>query len=168
MKSQAVTITKLDHRGNPVASYEGQVVLRDETRVVARCLWSHPDPFDLGPFRLEQGDVFLEHYYLGEWFNIFEVRDSSGRLKGWYCNLTRPVEVTDDEIRWADLALDLLVTPDGQQMLLDQEEFEGLGLSPEVRARVEDGLAALRRWVAEAHPPFRRMGEGGPSRAYSG
>ena len=159
MQSQTVTITKLDHDGSPVLSYEGKVVFRDHTMVVARCLWSQAKPFDLGPFCLELGDVFLEHYYLGEWFNIFEIHGSSGGLKGWYCNITRPVEITDDGIRWADLALDLLILPDGEQVLLDKEEFEGLQPSAAVRAQVDDALFTLRRWLAEGHPPFRPQGQ---------
>jgi len=70
MKSQAVTITKLDHDGSPVLSYEGLVVCHDDDRVVARCLWSHLEVVDLGPFCLEPGDVFIEYYYLAKWFNI--------------------------------------------------------------------------------------------------
>jgi len=154
MKSRAVTVTKLDHESNSVVSYAGQVIYRDDEMVVARCLWDRPGPFDLGPFCLEPGDVFLEYYYLGKWFNIFEIRDSAGGLKGWYCNMTRPMELTDEAIRWSDLALDLLVLPDGQQVLLDQDEFEALRPSVAMRARVKDALDTLRRWVAEGHTPF--------------
>jgi hypothetical protein len=154
MESPKVTITKLDHNGNRVLGYGGQVVFRDDQVIVARCPWTSPEPFDLGPFCLERGDIFLEHYYLTEWFNIFEIHDSSGNLKGWYCNVTKPVELDEDEIRWTDLALDLLVLPDGEQTLLDEEEFERLQPSPEVRGRAEDALRTLRRWLAEGHPPF--------------
>ncbi len=35
---------------------------------------------------------------------------------------------TDGRIDWVDLALDLLVYPDGKTLLLDEDEFEALGL----------------------------------------
>jgi len=69
-------------------------------------------------------------------------------------HLTRPVEITDDQIRWTDLALDLLVLPDGQQILLDEQEYEALRLSDATRAGVDAALRTLRRWVAEGRPPF--------------
>ena len=156
MLSRDVTITKLDHSGEPVLSYPGVVVYRDEEKVVARCSWGQQGSFDLGPFRLEPHDIFVEIYYLNRWFNIFEIYAPSGILKGWYCNVTRPVDILAKEIRWWDLALDLVITPNGDQTLLDEEEFEGLQLSDLLSAEAERALHTLRQWLAEAHPPFNK------------
>jgi len=155
MIHRQMTITKLDPDGKPVLSYPGEVGRHDDELITARCVWTGTEPWDLGAFSLEPGDVFLEHYYPGEWFNVFEIHEASGALKGWYCNLTRPVEVSRDEIRWWDLALDLLVLPDGEQILLDEDEFEALCPSAALRVRVENALRTLRRWLREGHPPFR-------------
>ena len=151
-----VTIIKLDHCGSPVTSYPGRVIYGDDNLVVARCSWTRPDSFDLGPLRLEQGDIFIEFYYLDEWFNIFQMYEATGILKGWYCNLAGPAEISAGQIRWQDLALDLLVLPNGEQILLDEDEFDNLDPSPTVRARATSALTTWRRWLDQEHPPFVR------------
>jgi len=154
MPSHPVHITKVDHHQQPKARYSGEEVFRDEEVIVVRCLWERPEPMDLGPFRLERGDIFMESYYRREWFNIMAIYDSAGILKGWYCNITGLAELAEDEIRWHDLVLDLLVLPDGGQVLLDEEEYEAMRPSDEMRAQVERAMDTLRRWVEEGHVPF--------------
>ena len=150
-----VTITKIRHgEGRAAAVYEGDVVYADDRMVVARCLWTREEPLDLGALVLEVGDVFVEYYYRDEWFNIFQIHRADGALKGWYCNITTPAEISPDSIRWFDLALDLLVLPDGRTVVVDEDEFEALHLPPEQVARAHAALACLQRWVRERHPPF--------------
>jgi len=153
MGARDVTITKLYHTGKPVLSYLGEVVYRDEEVVVARCLWTD-SPLDLDGFCLQPGDIFMEFYYPREPFDIFQIHDIAGRLKGWYCNITEPAEITDGEIHWHDLVLDLLVLSDGRQMIRDVEEFEALHPSADLRARVAAAMERLQRWVKEGHAPF--------------
>jgi uncharacterized protein len=148
-----VTITKQSASGKAPFSYPGEVVFRDETQIVARCLWSLK-PLDIGPLRLEPGDIFVEYYYPVEPFNIFKIHDALGRIKGWYCNITQPLQVTEQEIRWHDLALDLLVLPDGHQIILDEDEFEALQPSEDIRAQTTRALSTLRRWAQEGASPF--------------
>ena len=155
--SGSVTITKLDHRGRPVLSYPGKVVYSDDEVTVARCPWPSADSFDLGPICLEPGDIFVEFYYHNEWFNIFQIHCAAGLLKGWYCNITAPVRISDSEIRWQDLALDLLVLPDGERVLLDEREFRALQLPASMRASAEDALATLRQWLDQGRTPFPRF-----------
>lgn len=159
MISRHITITKLDTAGKPVLSYPGEVEYQDGEVIVARCTWTDTKPFELGPFSLEPGDIFVEHYYPREWFNIFEIHDKLSTLKGWYCNVTRPVTVSPDEIRWWDLALDLLILPDGRQILLDEEEFEALRPSVALRGHVTGALSTLRCWLRQGHPPFNPLRE---------
>ncbi len=149
-----ITITKLDYRRAPRFSYPGDLVAADDDVAVARCVWSAPKPFAVGPFVLELGDVFIEYYYRSEWFNIFEIYNPAGEFKGWYCNITEPAEIGEEAIRWCDLALDLLVLPDGAQMTLDEDEFEALRPDDATRARAAGALATLRRWANEKRPPF--------------
>jgi hypothetical protein len=108
-----VTISKLDHLGRRLISYPGDVVLDDGQVVAARCLWTLPRTLDLGPFAIVPGDILIEYYYRDEAFNVFTILAPSGMLKGWYCNVLAHTLITDDAIDWADLALDLVVTPEG-------------------------------------------------------
>ena len=122
-----VTIRKLDPHGTLVATYEGEIIEHSDERIVVAARWTMGD-LDLGYVVLEQNDLFIEYYYPGEWYNIFEISGEAETLKGWYCNVTRPVEVDDGVIVWRDLALDLFIDAEGQVAVLDKDEFEALGL----------------------------------------
>jgi ABC-type transport system substrate-binding protein len=131
-------VTKLDHKGRAKASYPGELIFGDEEQLVVRALWTREAPLDLGLFALEQGDIFVEHYYRAARYNIFAVYSRVGVLKGWYANITAPLDVRPGEIRWQDLALDLLVTPDGRQQVLDEDEFAALGKRLELEMDVAE------------------------------
>ena len=160
MNANEVRITKLDPQGQPKLTYPGQRVFGDEEVCIVRCLWTS-EPCDLGPFALEAEDIFIEYYYWHRWFNVFVIYDHLGVLKGWYANITAPPELGDGIIRWRDLALDLLVLPDGTQIVLDEEEFRALALPTAERLAAEAGLETLRRWAREGQGPFRPLAGSG-------
>lgn len=152
--SQEITITKLDHEGRTVISYPGRVFYTDSHVVAVRAVWEEPTPHDLDFFCLRQGDIFVEFYYTHGDFNIMQMYSSVGILKGWYCNVTTDVEISAEQIAWWDAVLDLLVLPDGRQMVLDKEEFEDLQPSADLQRRANAALRVLRRWAREGHAPF--------------
>ena len=43
--------------------------------------------------------------------------------------MTYPTIVDGDELRWHDLWVDLIVLPDGQRFVLDEDELEASGLA---------------------------------------
>jgi hypothetical protein len=106
-------ISKLDHTGALRHTYSGELLCHDAEVTVLRCLWDGADGAPIGPDRLYGGDAFYEYYYPAQWFNVFRIHDRRGRLKDWYCNITCPPEIAEGSVRWRDLALDLLVQPDG-------------------------------------------------------
>lgn len=111
---------------------------------------------ELGFVVLEPGDRWIEFFYSDRWYNIFEIHASDGRLKGWYCNITRPACMGEDEVAAEDLALDLWVAPDGTMQVLDEHEFADLPLTPEERRTAREALAELEDMVAREDPPFDR------------
>ena len=117
---------------------------------------------DLGFVVLEPADRWREFFYADRWYNVFEIRDGDGRLKGWYCNITRPARIGPDEFAAEDLALDLWVTPDGASELLDEEDFAELELEPEERRKAREALLDLRHRVETGQSPFggeRQVGD---------
>lgn len=157
MSYSPTTIVKADAAGQPVYEYGGACVYRDEEVWVLRCIWTAPKPFEVATFRLQAGDVFMEFYYPHEWFNVFRVYSAQGRLKGWYCNISRPPAIQGERLIWPDLALDLLVLPDGQQWVLDRDEFEALALDAATRQQAEQALDRLRARVAACQSPFQAL-----------
>lgn len=146
MSAHQVTIYKLDHAGREVVSYPGEQVYADEGQVVLRAVWRHP-AWRQGALTLETGSILMERYYPGRWFNVMDLYSPTGVLLGWYCNITRPAEISEAEVRWADLALDLLVLPDGAAQVLDRDEFAALPLSDAERRASEEALATLQAWA---------------------
>jgi predicted RNA-binding protein associated with RNAse of E/G family len=153
---EAITIRKLDHTGSQVTAYPGRVLSRTDHTIVLRTGWNRA-PLDLGFVVLEPGDRWTEYFFTDRWYNIFRICTSDGRLKGWYCNITRPASVSADEVASEDLALDLWVAPDGEMQVLDEDEFAVLPLSPREREAAQQALAELQATVARKVFPFTRV-----------
>ncbi len=146
MNAHTVTIFKQNHLGEPVFSWEGELV--DETSnyrlVQAHFSGAEAVPVDKVTFR--KGDLMLERYYTDRWYNVFEVHHGlSDQVKCWYINLCLPAQFNADSIIWQDLALDLVVYPSGEYRLLDENEFEDLPLAPEVRTRCLETVQEILR-----------------------
>lgn len=128
-----ITIIKQDHLGNFVFSWQGRLLRTGTSQRVISAIFT-PKPHQVGRVTFNPGDLFVENYSTRAWYNVFEVYEQqTGQLKAWYCNLSYPAVFRPAEILWRDLALDLLVYPDGSSSLLDQDEFASLNLSAELR-----------------------------------
>lgn len=141
-----LTVIKLNPQGTEMLRYNGEVIAREAHRVVIQAFWTMAEK-DLGYTRFETGDRFIEYYYTDRWYNIFDIADASGTRKGWYCNITEPAHVyhtnTHETIKQVDLYLDLWIRPDGQSLLLDEDEFAAAVLTPEQRQGAQQGLHEL-------------------------
>jgi predicted RNA-binding protein associated with RNAse of E/G family len=155
MKKEA-TIIKLDHQGTEVTRYPGEVLMFTKSKIVLKTHFMFED-LDIHGITLRKGDRFQETYYFHKWYNIFEIHDrEDDGLKGWYCNVGYPAEINGNIVSYRDLALDLLVFPDGRQIMMDEDEFEIL---PIPISDKESALSALR----ELQEKFNRKRTGQPS-----
>jgi hypothetical protein len=149
-------VHKLDESGREVWRYEGRILSRQPGRWKLEATYER-ERTRVGSLTFDRGDRFIETFYADRWYNIFEVHDAAtDGLKGWYCNLARPARLEGNAIYQEDLALDLVVYPDGRMEVHDREEFEALALSEEERARVEAGLEELTSLASAGEGPFRR------------
>lgn len=144
MKEEVVVI-KRNTNYQETWRYTGQILRRYPQAVLLEAQFNRDDT----PFHgilLGRGDRFVEIYYTDRWYNIFEMHDrEDDRVKGWYCNVSRPAELTDGQISYVDLALDLLIYPDGHMLVLDEDEFAALALDEATHASALAGLEALKR-----------------------
>jgi predicted RNA-binding protein associated with RNAse of E/G family len=153
-----LTIAKLDHAGHERLTYQGETVYADADVIVARCVWQAIKPFSVGPFTLENGDLFIEHYFREQYFNIMCVYSPVGLLKGAYCNISALAEIAPDRICWRDWFLDLLVLPDGATIELDRDEFEASAPDAAMRSQAETALDTLQQWLAQGRWPLDMPG----------
>lgn len=80
--------------GRTKISYPAELLADDGTRVTVRAPWAGDGVRDFGFVRFEPGDVFTEHYWRDRWYAVKEVRTATGTLKGHYCDVTRPAELS--------------------------------------------------------------------------
>lgn len=139
-----VDVIKLNSRREETWRYRATVLQRPPGAVLIEARFNRDDmPFHGIIFG--RGDRFVELYYSERWYNIFEIHDRmDDHLKGWYCNVSRPAEVTVGTISYVDLALDLLVFPDGHALVLDEDEFAALELPMDEESQALDALAELK------------------------
>ncbi len=150
----AITIIKRDARGKHELSYQGLLRKNCGAYVCVEAEFGLADR-DLGYVQLRRGDVFREWFFRDRWFNVFRVSDGRDkRLKGWYCNITRPPQFGSDWIAAEDLCLDVFVYPDGRTLLLDEEEFAALNLSEKERRTARKAVQEIQEMVRLRLPPF--------------
>lgn len=154
---EPITVVKLNTNRQETWRYTGEVLRRSPTEVVLEAYFNRDDmPFHGITFG--RRDRFVEIYYTDRWFNIDEIHDrEDDHLKGWYCNVSYPAELSNGRVAYVDLALDLLVYPDGRQLILDEDEFAALTIDEETRAQAWAALKELQHLFAS---PVRLRLEG--------
>jgi len=148
-----IKVQKKNPAGEVTYEYEGVLLSRDGNSITLEALFNREDM----PFMdvvLKKGDRFVEHYYTDRWYNIFAVYDrDDGQIKGWYCNIGKPALIDDGVVSYVDLALDLWVSVNGKQTVLDEDEFEKLDLNEELSAGALNGLNELKLLAKNNKPP---------------
>jgi len=150
---QEITIIKCNHHSEETWRYTGKLLKQGPSGVVIEAKFNRPDlPFH--GILLKENDRFIEAYPFEKWFNVYEIHDrDTNMLKAWYCNVTRPVRISNHEISYDDLALDLLVYPDGQKLSLDFDDFRNLDLEDKDQENALKGLEELQQ-IFTNNPQF--------------
>ena len=149
-----IKVQKKNPAGEVVYEYEGDELRRDDTSIVLEALFDRADmPFQDVIFK--QGDRFVEYYYTDRWYNIFAIYGGDdGQIKGWYCNIGKPAVIEDGVVSYVDLALDLWVSANGRQTVLDEDEFDALALTDDLRKNALIGLGELKQVFLNDKPPL--------------
>jgi len=139
-----ITVSKQDDKGKETWRYQAKLLERDVNCIQLEAYFDRADTKIAGML-LARGDRFVETYYTDRWYNIFEIHNrENDQLRGWYCNIGSPAEINGNILSYIDLALDLLVFPDGRQIVLDEDEFAVLDISVELRIKARTALAELQ------------------------
>jgi protein associated with RNAse G/E len=139
-----ITVIKKNPEGQEVWRYQGYLLERRENFIQLAAFFDRND-MEISGMMLNKGDRFTETFFFDRYYNIFEIRDrDNDHLKGWYCNICSPALKVGDELSYMDYALDLLVFPDGNQIVLDQDEFDQIIIAPEIRETALTSLASLQ------------------------
>ncbi len=149
-----IRVYKRDAYGTPILHYDGRLMLRTPQMIQLEAFFGRADV--VTPYHtFRQGDRMVEWFFSARWYNIFELYAAEdGRLTGWYCNITHPAHLAADHVSADDLALDVMVYPDGTYTVLDEDEFAALDLDDATRQAARQGLNELLRWVSGREGPF--------------
>lgn len=148
-----ITVLKRNLDGEVTWQYEGRVLKRESNHVVLEAFFNRDDMLFMDVV-LKRGDRFVETFYTDRWYNVFEIFDrDNGEFKGWYCNIGYPAVLDDETVSYIDLALDLWVTANGTQMVLDEDEFLALPINVTTRAQAVSALDELKQELANKKPP---------------
>lgn len=124
-------------------------------------LYRLPHAAQVADLVLPEGTVTYAHYWTDRPFNVYHWIAPDGETLAYYVNLGDRVALQSDRVEWRDLAIDILVTPDGRRQVLDTDELEDAppGLRREiasVREQVLTGLSSVIVEVAETTARLRR------------
>lgn len=142
--TQDITVIKKNAQGQETWRYRGHLVKQMPDRVVLEAFFDRED-MDIHGLVLGKGDRFVETWFTERWYNIFEIHSrESDHIRGWYCNIGMPAQVVGNTISYVDLCLDLVIFPDGRQLILDEDEFRELEINQQTRQRALQSLAELQ------------------------
>jgi uncharacterized protein len=148
-----IKVQKKNPAGEVTYQYDGVLLSRDEHSLVLEAFFDRGD-MEFMDVVFKTGDRFVEYYYTDRWYNIFVIHDrEDGNIKGWYCNIGMPAAFEDGVVSYVDLALDLWVSADGKQTVLDEDEFEQLDLPEDLRRQAQNGLQELKELFLNDKPP---------------
>ena len=104
---------------------------------------------------LKTNDRFVEKFYTDRWYNIFEIHDrDDDRIKCWYYNIGKPaIMETENQLSYVDLALDLWISAEGKQTVLDEDEFFTLEFDENTRQKALMALHELQNQFSEKWNP---------------
>jgi hypothetical protein len=145
-------VIKRNIAGEETWRYNGKVVDIQPSTITLEAFFNRPD-YPFHGIVLGQGDRFIETYFTDRWYNIFEIHArEDDHLKGWYCNICLPAELGSDTLSYVDLALDLLVFPNGMQLVLDEDEFAALNIPPQMQTQAWQALFSLQDYFQDEVP----------------
>jgi len=150
-----IHVRKLRPDGSQSYQWDGSVLRCDESGIVLRAQFN-VDVVDLGFTTFRRGDEFVEFYYWDRCYNVFQISAADGTLKGWYANVGLPAELKAEahELVYVDLELDVWTRPDGEFVVLDEEEFDALVAErTELAQSAERGRAMLLALVESGQLP---------------
>jgi protein associated with RNAse G/E len=101
---------------------------------------------------LKRNDRFVETFS-DRWYNIFEIYDRDDQKFKVGIATSANHLIGSDFVSYIDLALDLWVSANGAQTVLDEDELEELNLDDDLKQKMYDGLKELQALLKTKNPP---------------
>lgn len=93
------------------------------------------------PLRVPVGTVTIGHFWVDRPYNVYHWL-VDGRTLAYYCSIATDTVIANDLITYTDLTLDVLIRPDGEATVLDEDELPD-DLAPPHRLVIAKAREAL-------------------------
>lgn len=139
-----VTVIKQNIHEQETWCYQAKIINKAENFIQLEARFNRDDSIISG-IHFRNNDRFLEVFFTDRWFNIFEIHDKDDdHIKGWYCDICKPAQISDHQVKYIDLKLDLVVHPDGRFEILDEDEFDALEVNVQTKTQALNALKFLK------------------------
>ncbi len=114
----------------------------------------------VGDLDLPPDTITVAYYWADRPYNVYHWLSPAGDTLAWYFNISGPARIGDGRVEWEDLEVDVLVTPDLEARVLDEDRLPAsLAASRHAaiaaaRARVLREYAAVAREVQATSPGY--------------
>jgi predicted RNA-binding protein associated with RNAse of E/G family len=109
---------------------------------------------------LPKGGFTAGHFWTDRPYNVYHWLDPAGRTLGFYFNVGHTDEITEATVAWRDLIVDVVVAPDGNIDILDEDEIPP-DLGSEHRRTIAQALEQIvtnpKRLVKEIERETREL-----------
>ena len=124
----------------------GEVTERDGDQLTVEREMTGGGRYDALETKKREGDIATTTFREGRWWYPTVYRGTDGESRGTYVNICTPLELFPDEIRYIDLYVDVIRTPDDEVSQVDEAELADAVASE----LVSEELARKAREVATA------------------
>ena len=146
-----MTITEIKHTlGGERKTFDCELLQRSPGEAVI--VYRMPRDVELEDILLRSGTLSLGYFWEERPYNAYHWIDENLDSVALYFNISDRTRIGEQSIEWRDLAVDILVSPDGRCRVLDEDELPA------------DLDAGLRGYIERArdelcHEPLSRLGE---------
>ena len=112
--------------------------------------------------KMPPGTISYGYFWEQRNYNVYHFVDAKGQTLGLYFNISDSTHISDKQIYWRDLVVDLLVEADGSCWVLDEHEIPAdisedlLRLILRVRDQIIARVNQIRKEVEEKTNALRR------------
>jgi len=101
-----------------------------------------PDDIQLEDLLLPRGSISLGYFWQHKPFNLYHWVDDKGQTLALYFNICDNTRISEEQIGWRDLCVDVLLTPDLRCRVLDEDELPD-DLDDELQTYIDSARASL-------------------------
>lgn len=102
-------------------TFECQYISGSPTEIAV--LFEHSSAGQVEDVLLPPGTLSFGYFWADRKYNAYHWVDPSGSTLGVYFNICDSTSIETTEVRWRDLMVDVLLTPDGRCRVLDEHEL---------------------------------------------